>query len=79
VADWYLANVPLDLVCFREFRPGSDDAPRDTSATAIAAAALVKLARAGGRYRTAAAEIRRFSSPPPAGAATSRITTPPIR
>jgi len=57
VADWYLANVPLDLVCFWEFHPGSDDAPRDTSATAIAAAALVKLAPlAGERYRAAAAD-----------------------
>ena len=57
VADWYLANVPLDLVCFWEFHPGSADAPRDTSATAIAAAALVKLAPlAGERYRAAAAD-----------------------
>ena len=44
VADWYLANVPADLVCFWEFHPAGPDAPRDTSATAIAAAALVKLA-----------------------------------
>ena len=57
VADWYLANVPADRVCFWEFHPDGADAPRDTSATAIAAAALVKLAPlAGGHYRTAAAE-----------------------
>lgn len=57
VADWYLANIPLDLVCFWEFHPGSADAPRDTSTTAIAAAALVKLAPlAGERYRAAAAD-----------------------
>jgi len=57
VADWYLANVPPDRVCFWEFHPADPDAPRDTSATAIAAAALVKLAPlAGERYRAAAAD-----------------------
>jgi unsaturated chondroitin disaccharide hydrolase len=57
VADWYLANVPADRVCAWEFHPADPDAPKDTSATAIAAAALVKLAPlAGERYRTASAE-----------------------
>jgi unsaturated chondroitin disaccharide hydrolase len=57
VADWYLANVPADLVCFWEFHPAEPNAPRDTSATAIAAAALVKLAPlAGDRYRAAAVD-----------------------
>lgn len=57
VAGWYLANVPADLVCLWEFHPAEPDAPRDTSATAIAAAALVKLAPlAGDRYRAAAAD-----------------------
>lgn len=57
VADWYLANVPADRVCAWEFHPAGPAAPKDTSATAIAAAALVKLAPlAGERYRAAAAE-----------------------
>ena len=57
VTDWYLANVPADRVCFWEFHPAEPDAPRDTSATAIAAAALLKLAPlAGEHYRAAAAE-----------------------
>ena len=57
VADWYLANVPADRVCLWEFHPAAPDIPRDTSATAIAAAALVKLAPlAGDRYRDAAAQ-----------------------
>jgi unsaturated chondroitin disaccharide hydrolase len=57
VADWYLANVPADRVCLWEFHPADPDTPQDTSATAIAAAALVKLAPlAGQHYRAAAAE-----------------------
>ena len=44
-------------MCFWEFHPAEPDAPRDTSATAIAAAALLKLAPlAGEHYRAAAAE-----------------------
>jgi unsaturated chondroitin disaccharide hydrolase len=56
VAEWYLGHVPEDLVCYWDFDdPAIPDAPRDTSATAIAAAALVKLAAlAGDRYRQAA-------------------------
>jgi len=43
-------------VCFWDFDdPAIPDAPRDTSAAAIAAASLLKLAALGdGRYRTAA-------------------------
>lgn len=56
VADWYLRHVPEDLVCYWDFGdPSIPHTARDTSATAIAAAALAKLAPlAGDRYRTAA-------------------------
>jgi unsaturated chondroitin disaccharide hydrolase len=55
-ADWYLAHVPEDLVCYWDFDdPEIPRTERDTSASAIAAAALIKLApMAGERYRTAA-------------------------
>jgi unsaturated chondroitin disaccharide hydrolase len=57
VADWYLTNAPEDLVvCYRDFRdPDIPNAPRDTSASAIAAAALVKLAPVAGPLYAAAA------------------------
>jgi unsaturated chondroitin disaccharide hydrolase len=58
VADWYLEHAPADLICFWEFDPAGPDAPRDTSAAAIAAAALIKLGPlAGERYRAAAEQI----------------------
>jgi unsaturated chondroitin disaccharide hydrolase len=45
VADWYLGYVPADGVCFWDFDdPAIRDALRDTSAAAIAAASLPKLA-----------------------------------
>jgi unsaturated chondroitin disaccharide hydrolase len=47
-ADWWLANVPADRVAYWDF---SSTAVRDTSATAIAAAAMARL---GGAYRDAA-------------------------
>jgi unsaturated chondroitin disaccharide hydrolase len=47
-ADWWLANVPTDRVAYWDF---SSTAVRDTSATAIAAAAMARL---GGPYRDAA-------------------------
>jgi unsaturated chondroitin disaccharide hydrolase len=47
-ADWWLANVPADRVAYWDF---SSTAVRDTSATAIAAAAMARL---GGPYRDAA-------------------------
>jgi unsaturated chondroitin disaccharide hydrolase len=44
-ADWWLAHVPADLVAWWDFDdPAIPTAPRDTSATAIVAAALLKLA-----------------------------------
>ena len=59
VADWYLDHLPADNVCFWDFDdPAIPDAPRDTSATAIAAASLLKLAALGdARYREAAERI----------------------
>jgi unsaturated chondroitin disaccharide hydrolase len=59
VADWYLDHVPADNVCFWDFDdPAIPDAPRDTSATAIAAASLLKLAALGhASYRAAAERI----------------------
>ncbi|NUP00078.1 MAG: glucuronyl hydrolase [Nonomuraea sp.] len=58
VADWYVAHVPDDLICFWDFDdPDIPGAPRDTSATAIAAAALAKLAPlAKDGYRETAAD-----------------------
>lgn len=45
VADWWLANLPADGVAFWDFDdPAIPATERDTSATAIAAAALLKLA-----------------------------------
>jgi unsaturated chondroitin disaccharide hydrolase len=43
-ADWWLAHVPTDRVAFWDFDdPAIPDTNRDTSATAIVAAALLKL------------------------------------
>jgi unsaturated chondroitin disaccharide hydrolase len=55
VADWYLDHLPADRVCFWDFDdPAIPGSPRDTSAAAITAAALLKLAAPGStRYRTA--------------------------
>ena len=59
VADWYVDHLPADGVCYWDFDdPAIPDAPLDTSATAIAAAALMKLAALGlYRYRVAAEQI----------------------
>jgi unsaturated chondroitin disaccharide hydrolase len=44
-ADWWLVHAPPDRVAFWDFdAPTGPDTPRDTSGTAIAAAALLKLA-----------------------------------
>ncbi len=44
-ADWWLAHVPADRVAFWDFDdPAIPDTERDTSATAIVAASLLKLA-----------------------------------
>lgn len=60
VADWYLEHAPDDLICWWEFGAPAD-AARDTSAAAIAAAALIKLGplagAAGEPYRAAAEQI----------------------
>lgn len=59
-ADWWLAHAPADRVAYWDFdAPVGPDTNRDTSATAIVAASLLKLATLGGdagrreRYRTA--------------------------
>jgi unsaturated chondroitin disaccharide hydrolase len=45
IADWWIDNVPEDRVAFWDFGdPAIPDTYRDTSATAIAAASLLKLA-----------------------------------
>jgi hypothetical protein len=45
MANWWLAHAPADRVAFWDFdAPVGPDTPRDTSGTAIAAAALLKLA-----------------------------------
>jgi unsaturated chondroitin disaccharide hydrolase len=44
-ANWWLAHAPVDRVAFWDFdAPAGPDTSRDTSGTAIAAAALLKLA-----------------------------------
>lgn len=66
VTDWWLEHVPEDRVAFWDFAdPGIPDVERDTSATAIAAASLLKLAELvqddglKSRYRDAARETVR--------------------
>ena len=61
VADWYLANVPEDMIPYWDFgAPDIPAAPRDSSAAAIAASALADLALTdpdpahGARYLAAA-------------------------
>lgn len=55
VADWWFAHIPEDLVAFWDFNdPDIPDVPKDTSASAIAAAALLKLGALmpdGDKYR----------------------------
>jgi len=59
-AEWWLAHAPADRVAFWDFDdPAIPGAPRDTSATAIVAASLLKLAAlsaepAAARYHGAA-------------------------
>lgn len=66
LADWWLEHVPEDRVAFWDFdHPDIPDAERDTSATAIATAALLKLSElveadeAKQRYRDAAEKSAR--------------------
>lgn len=74
VSDWWISHVPADGVTYWDFSdPGIPNVPRDTSATAIALAALLKLsalttAEDRGRYRRAAEEtaktlVRKFLTP----------------
>jgi unsaturated chondroitin disaccharide hydrolase len=62
-ADWWLAHAPADRVAFWDFDdPAIPHTNRDTSATAIVAAALLKLgalARDGRRYAEAGAATAR--------------------
>lgn len=62
VADWWLARMPADGVAYWDFdAPPSPDTERDTSGTAIASAALLKLAtflpERADDYRAAAEEM----------------------
>ena len=66
VADWWLDHVPKDKVAFWDFAdPNIPDVERDTSATAIAGASLLKLSELVGnedlktRYHDAARETVR--------------------
>lgn len=65
-ADWWIAQVPEDRVAFWDFdAPATTMPPRDTSATAIATAALLKLGELAPdrenrlRYRSAAVATAR--------------------
>ena len=74
-ADWWLAHVPADRVAYWDFDdPAIPHTERDTAATAIATAALVKLSRVAPtdadrtRYReaaeaTAATLVERYLTP----------------
>ena len=78
-ADWWLAHVPADRVAFWDFDdPAIPHTERDTAATAIATAALLKIARVAptdgdrARYRaaaeaTAGALVERYLTPTYAG------------
>jgi unsaturated chondroitin disaccharide hydrolase len=79
IADWWLQHVPADFVANWDFdAPRASSTPRDTSGTAIAAAALLKLSAQCDneadriRYRraaesTASALISHFLTPTHAG------------
>ncbi len=78
-ADWWLAHAPADRVAFWDFDdPEIPNTERDTAATAIATAALLKLSRVApteagrARYREAAAAtaralVERYLTPTHAG------------
>ena len=60
VADWFVAHLPADGVPFWDFdAPGRPNAYRDSSAAAVAAAGMIRLAALTGesKYRDAAAGI----------------------
>ncbi len=64
-ADWWIDNVPADRIAYWDFdAPVGHDTRKDTSGTAIAATALLKLSAvvedpAAGRYRAFAEETLR--------------------
>jgi unsaturated chondroitin disaccharide hydrolase len=61
VASWWLAHLPSDHIAHWDFDdPAVPDAPRDTSATAIAAAALLKLGHRDDAATTVDALVRRI-------------------
>lgn len=61
VSDWWIRNIPEDLVAYWDFdAPREEGTKRDTSGTAIAAAALLKLAQAH-HDRKAARNYYRFA------------------
>ncbi len=71
-ADWYLDHLPADQIPYWDFdAPGIPDAPRDTSAAAIAASGLLELARLdpdkarSGRYRLASRSMLLALTSPP--------------
>ncbi len=78
-ADWWLAHVPADRIAYWDFDdPAIPNTERDTAATAIATAALLKLSRVAPtesgrtRYReaaeaTAKALVERYLTPTHAG------------
>jgi unsaturated chondroitin disaccharide hydrolase len=77
-ADWWMAHAPADRVAFWDFDdPAIPDTERDTAATSIAVAALLRLStvapEAKGRaYRvfaeeTASALVQRYLTPTSAG------------
>lgn len=73
VADWWLANAPADGAAFWDFDDSAiPDAPRDTSATAIAASALLKLSRLCPQKR----EVYAGAAEKTIDALTSRHLTP---
>lgn len=67
-ADFYLEHLPEDRVPYWDFRvPGIPNAPRDASAAAVAASALIELGKATGgprgrAYREKAGEMLRSLS-----------------
>jgi len=91
-ADWWLSHAPADRIAFWDFdAPAAPETKRDTSGTAIAAAALLKLAALSpdeatrGRYRAAAeatvtALVERYldeRGSSPTAATTSGSASPP--
>lgn len=60
VSDWWIDNIPEDLIARWDFDAPLAEAKRDTSGTAIAAASLLRLAHAHP-HRRKALKYRRFA------------------